>query len=364
MSGPVDKAKEAKPHENLTFTRLFASWLQTENASLVLAGNLPTGLCLIGRQKQGKVLFSALGQSGLHAVASAPDGNIWAAETHFLHEWENATRTGGYKIMEGRLYLPRLRIFTSDLGVRDLMVDGHNKLLMASAAYSVVGRATTAASFELLWKPPFITKLARENRCGLAGMGLYDQERHCVALWGRSDEPDGWKKDFNGGGCIMLMKDSAIYCEGLCLPRAPRWRDEDLYLLNTGTAEFGKVDRASKRFMPICKCPGYPTGLALYRGWAIVSISAAPPPGSEDLPVPAKADFAATKTVPFSGVLLVDLRSGDIAHHAYSETQGVEFNGVAVLPGCPMAMGVTAESPGIDKLITLPRPPEAVAKGS
>jgi len=360
MSKPRNQ-DETPQQENLTFTRLFASWVNTENASLVLAASLPPGLCLIGRQKEGKVLFSALGQEALTAVAAGPDGNIWVAGKNFLHEWENATRTGGYKFQEARLYVPRLRILTSDLGALDMAVDGHNKLLLASSAYSVVGRATTQASFELIWKPPFVTNLARDNRCGLSGLGLYDQDHHCVTMWGRSNEPDGWRKDFAGGGCVMLLKDSSVYCEGLCLPRAPRWRGEELYLLNAGTAEFGKVDPGTKRFVPVCQCPGYPTGLALHRGWAAISVSATPPPGTADLEVPARAAFAAAKTAPFSGVVLVDLQTGDITHHAYTETEGVEMNGVAVLPGCPTAVAMSADNPHLENLVTVPRPPQTTA---
>lgn len=339
----------------MTFTRLFSSWLASENCSLVLATDQPTGLCMIGREKDAKVIFQRVGQAGFGALAVGSGGTIWAAEKNFLWKWENITETGGYQADGARLYAPRLRIFTSDLGTRDMAVDGHDSLLMASGAYSVVGRAVPEASFETVWKPPFISRIAREDRCGLSGLGLYDAPRHCVTMWGRSDEAQGWKKDFVVGGCVMLIHDSSVLCEGLCLPRAPRWRGEDLYLLNVGTAEFGRIDRERKCFVPICQCPGYPTGLSFIRRWAVVSVSSSPPAEAAGLELPATASFAARKATLFSGLLLIDLATGDIAHHAYGEAEGFTVNGAEILPGCPLAKAITSDSDKLDALVTVPR---------
>jgi uncharacterized protein (TIGR03032 family) len=351
----MSEEKKENKMEGLSFTRLFASFFQSEKCSLALACNLPAGLSIVGRQKEGKVLFQQVGQGDMCAVAAGSDGNLWSAEKNFLWKWENITATGGYKANDGILYAPRLRIFTSDLGTRDMAVDGKGELLMACGAYSAVGRASNDASFEVVWKPPFITKMVREDRCGLSGIGLFDKERHCVTMWGRSDKADGWRENFNGGGCVTLMHDSSIYGEGLCLPRAPRWRGTDLHLLNAGTAEFGKIDPASKRFVPVCQCPGYPTGLSFSGRWAVISISAEPPEGTAGLDLPAKEIFAARKAPAFSGILLVDMMTGDIAHHAYSESDKFFVHGVAVVAGAPLAMALGPESEKLDPLVTVPR---------
>jgi len=348
-------SKEEDSKGELIFSRLSQSWFAAEKSTLVFAASLPTGLSLAGLQKNRKTFVQSIGQADFHALATAPDGTIWAAEKNYVWKWENATESGGYQADDGRLYIPRLRIFTSDLGIRDMSVDGLNTLLMASGGYSVIGRATTGASFEFVWKPSFISKVAREDRCGLSGIGLYDSDRHCVTLRGRSDKELGWKEGFDGGGCVMMIKDSSVLCEGLCLPCAPRWHNNELYLLNTGTAEFGKVDQATKRFVPICQCPGYPTGIAFLRQWAVVALSSTPPEGTLDLTLPATAAFVARKATPFNGVLIVDLRSGDIAHHAYREDAEFHVSSVAVLPECPTAKAIGQESPHLDSLVTTRR---------
>lgn len=350
-----------RPSVSVNFTRLFNACLRAENISLALACSPPCGLALMGLQKDGKALFQSLGQPGFSAVAIAPDGTLWAAEKNFVWKWENGERNGGFQANGLRLYLPRLRQFTADLGVTDLAVDGFGTLLMASSAYSIVGRATPEASFELVWKPAFISKLAKEYRCGLSGLGLYDVERHCVSVWGRDDAPDGWRANFHGGGRVLSLHDGSVLCEGLCLPVKPRWSPDTLYVLNLGTAELGKVDPAARSFQSICQCPGYPTGLAVHGHWAVVSISAHPPAAVADLELPATAMFAERKVSPLSGVVLVDLRTGDIAHHAFLENSEVEVHGVAVLPGCSGAMAFGPEVDKLDTLLTVKRP-EAGAK--
>lgn len=342
-----------KTESSISFTRLFNACLRGENMSLVLACAPPVGLAMVGLQKNGKPFFQSLGQPGFGALTVAPDGTLWAAEKNFVWQWENGERTGGFRANDLRLYLPRLRQFTSNLEVADLAVDGFGSLLMASRAYSVIGRATPEAGFELVWKPSFITKIVRENRCGLSGLGLYDTERHCVSLWGAEDTPDGWREGFRGGGRIIALQDGALLCEGLCLPVRPRWSPDTLYVLNLGTAELGRVDPATRTMQTVCSCPGYPTGLVVHGHWAVVSVSARPPAAVAELELPAAAMFAERKVSPLSGVVLVDLRTGDVAHHAFFENKELEVHAVAVLPGCRGAMAFSPEVDKLDPLLTI-----------
>jgi uncharacterized protein (TIGR03032 family) len=345
---------KSDPRE-LGFTRLFSSVLRAENCSLLLACNLPSGIAFIGRQENGKPFFQEVGEGDMVSVAVAGDGTFWTAEKNFVSKWENLSDTGGYKANGGSLYAQRLRIFTSNLGIRDMAVDGYGALLMACGAYSIIGRASTSSSFEPVWKPPFVTKTVREDRCGLSGLALFDSERHCATLWGKSDEANGWRQGFENEGCVMLLKDSSVFCDGLCLPLAPRWRNSELYLLNAGTAEFGKVDPATHRFIPICECPGYPTGLAFVGHWAVLSVCRRPPEGTSELDLPATKKFRAKNINPFSGIILVDLLTGDIAHHAYCESESFLANDIAILKATSSAMAFSSSDDRLDPLVTVAR---------
>ena len=355
MSEEQANAGEGTPPESpagLTeFSRLFGHWLASENVVLAVSSLDERGLALASLDDKKQPTFGLFDYPGVRAVAAAPDGSLWLSQKLGLWRLENGARTGGFTADKREVYLPRLQHITGDLGITDLAVDGNGALLMCSGSLSIVGKACADASIEPVWKPPFLTKIDPENRCGLSGLGLYDAARHCVSLWSRSDQPDGWKKGYLESGVVMTIQDGSILCEGLSLPRSPRWGQGGLFLLNTGTAEFGRVDPDTKRFVPLCQCPSYPTGLALHGHWAVISVTEEPP----DLALPAHESFASRGIKPFSGVLLVDTRTGDIAHNARFENSMKQVTGVAVITRTHAAVALGPHDEKLAPLVTLRR---------
>jgi len=63
---------------------------------------------------------------------------------------------------------------------------------------------------------------------------------------------------------------------------------------------------------------------------------------------------------PSSGILLVDVRTGDIAHNAIFEDPSRQIAGVALIRGCREAALLGAKDPKTDPLITV-KPPKAAA---
>ncbi len=356
MSEEPANAGEGMPPETpagLTeCSRLFGHWLASENAVLAISSLDDRGLAFGGLDDKRQPTFGMFDYPGIGAIASAPDGSLWLSQKLGLWKLENGARTGGFTAQKKDVYLPRLQHITGDLGITDLAVDGNGALLICSGTYSMVGKACADASIEPVWKPPFITKFSSENRCGLSGLGLYDAPRHCVSLWSRSDQPHGWKKDYLESGLVMTIQDGSILCEGLTLPRAPRWGQGGLFLLNAGTAEFGRVDLDSKRFVPLCQCPAYPTGLALHGHWAVIAVTEESP----DLPgLPAHDSFASRGIKPFCGLLLVDTRTGDIAHNARFENSMKQVTSVAVITRTHGAVALGAADEKHFPLVTLRR---------
>lgn len=60
---------------------------------------------------------------------------------------------------------------------------------------------------------------------------------------------------------------------GLSMPHSPRLHDGTLYVLNSGTGEFGRIDLGAGRFEPIDFCLGYLRGLSFLGGFAVVGLS-------------------------------------------------------------------------------------------
>lgn len=345
-----EAARSAGEAQGLTeFSRLFVHWLSSHNVVLGISSLGERGLMLIGLDAKTSPSFGVFDYPDLRGIASAPDGTLWVAQRLGLWKLENGARTGGYTFEHNDVYLPRLQHMTGDLGLTDMAVDGHGALLLASSRFSLVGKVCGEASIEPVWRPPFISKVLAENRCGLSGLALFDAERHCVSLYSRSDQPGGWKNGCLDSGLVMTIQGGKVLCEGLSLPLAPRWGQGNLFLLNSGTAEFGRIDSESKRFVPLCQCPSYPTSLTLHGHWAVIAVSEEPP----DVPgLPASENFASRGIKPYAGVLLVDTRTGDIAHNVRFENYPKHLTGVAVVPRTRAAVALGPLDPKLAPLVT------------
>ena len=123
-------------------------------------------------------------------------------------------------------------------------------------------------------------------------------------------------------------------------------------MLNSGAGEFGTVNLASGKFEPICFCPGYARGLAIVGNFAVIGLSTCRE--NRTFSGLALDDALAAKDVqPRCGLLVVDLRTGDIAHSLNIEGIVRELYDVAILPGVimPGALGFKTEE--IRRTITI-----------
>lgn len=57
------------------------------------------------------------------------------------------------------------------------------------------------------------------------------------------------------------------------MPHSPRWYQDKLWLLNSGTGELGYIKMEKGEFQPLTFCPGYLRGLAFTGNYAIVGLS-------------------------------------------------------------------------------------------
>jgi uncharacterized protein (TIGR03032 family) len=55
----------------------------------------------------------------------------------------------------------------------------------------------------------------------------------------QADVADGWRDKRIGGGCVMDIQTNEVVAAGLIMPHSPRWYRDKLWLLNSGTGDFG-----------------------------------------------------------------------------------------------------------------------------
>jgi uncharacterized protein (TIGR03032 family) len=251
-----------------------------------------------------------------------------------------------------RCYVPQLAWTTGDVDIHDIGLDREGRPLFVNTLFSCLATVSDSHSFKPLWKPPFISRLAAEDRCHLNGLAMLDGEAAYVTCVSRSDVADGWRDQRQNGGCVIDVRNNEIVLDGLSMPHSPRWHQDKLWLLDSGSGYFGYVDLAHGRFERVCFCPGYARGLNFNGDFAIVGLSG-PRHNKTFSGLALDQNLAGKHAEPRCGLLVIDLRSGDAVH--WLRISGVieELYDVQVISGVirPMAIGFRTDE--IRRMITI-----------
>ena len=331
---------QAKPNLEITASRQFTSWLYEQKVSLVFTTYQAGKIFFIGLQPDGKL--SVFERTLDRCMGLCLDDNsLYVSTLYQLWRFENTLEKGQIYNNYDAIYLPQLSYVTGDLDIHDIRVDQNNKKpVFINTLFSCLATVSETHSFKPLWKPPFISKLAAEDRCHLNGLAMREGKPYYVTMVSQSDVADGWREHRINGGCVMDITNNEIIAEGLSMPHSPRWYQEKLWILNSGTGELGFIEKETGKFNPVTFCPGYLRGFSLYNDFAVVGISE-PRHNKTFQGLPLDERLKEKKANPRCGLLIIDLRTGDIVHSLRIEGVVEELYDVEVLPQIrrPMAIG-------------------------
>ena len=114
-------------------------------------------------------------------------------------------------------------------------------MIFVNTLFGCLATFSPRASFQPLWRPPFLSALVPEDRCHLNGLAMRDGRPAYVTAVAASDVADGWRDRRRDGGCVIDVASGGIVASGLSMPHSPRWYRDRLWVLNSGTGEFGSV---------------------------------------------------------------------------------------------------------------------------
>ena len=331
---------QAKPNLEITASRQFTSWLYEQKVSLVFTTYQAGKIFFIGLQPDGKLSVFELTLDRCMGLC-LDDNSLYVSTLYQLWRFENTLEKGQIYNNYDAIYLPQLSYVTGDLDIHDIRVAQNNKKpVFINTLFSCLATVSETHSFKPLWKPPFISKLAAEDRCHLNGLAMREGKPYYVTMVSQSDVADGWREHRINGGCVMDITNNEIIAEGLSMPHSPRWYQEKLWILNSGTGELGFIEKETGKFNPVTFCPGYLRGFSLYNDFAVVGISE-PRHNKTFQGLPLDERLKEKKANPRCGLLIIDLRTGDIVHSLRIEGVVEELYDVEVLPQIrrPMAIG-------------------------
>lgn len=271
---------------------------------------------------------------------------LWMSARHQLWRLENAAQgvdPDGYD----RLYIPRIGYTTGDADIHDVAVDSDGRPVFVCTLFNCLATVSERYSFEPLWRPPYISKLAAEDRCHLNGLAMRDGRPRYVTACSQSNIVDGWRDRRVGGGCVIDVTSNEVTARGLSMPHSPRWRDDRLWLLDSGSGYLGFLDPENGRFERVALLPGYGRGLAFVGNYAIVGLSRPKREEQSFQGLPLEDELRRYDAEPRCGLHVIDLASGDTVEWLRFEGGTVqELYDVAVLPGVvrPKALGFKSDA--------------------
>lgn len=336
---------------DINISRDFTSWMASEGVSLAFTTYQAGKLFLLGHAADGRMSIFERTFNRCMGLAAHGD-TLWMSTLYQIWRFENALEPGQTHGDHDRLYVPQVGYSTGDIDTHDIGVVSDHAILFANTKFSCLATTDSTHSFRPVWQPPFITRLAPEDRCHLNGLAMRDGEAAYVTAVAASDVADGWRDRRADGGIVVDVPTGEIVAESLSMPHSPRWHNGKLFLLNAGTGELGSIDLKSGEFTPIAFCPGFLRGLTFAGKFAIVGLSLPREAATfQGLPLDGRLSKAGAEAR--CGLLVIDTETGDTLHWLRIEGIVEELYDVVALPGVSRPMAIGFQSDEIQRIITI-----------
>jgi len=197
-------------------SRQFTSWLYEQNLSLAFTTYQAGKLFAIGLQPSGQIsVFERTFERcmGLYVSGS----RLYMSSLYQLWRFENALEPGKTHNGYDCVYVPQVGYTTGDLDIHDIgagterinSLNGSSlpqKLIFVNTLFSSLATVSEQYSFIPVWKPPFISRLAAEDRCHLNGLTIVNGEPKYVTAVSQSDVADGWRDRRVDEGYLIDVK--------------------------------------------------------------------------------------------------------------------------------------------------------------
>ena len=136
---------------------------------------------------------------------------LWLASAFQLWRLENVLADGAWT-SDGydRLFVPMAAHTTSDIDAHDIALDHQGQLVFINTLFSCLARISSRWSFEPIWHPAFIGRVAAEDRCHLNGLAMETSQPAYVTACSQTDTAEGWRDVRRDGGCLVDVRRNEV----------------------------------------------------------------------------------------------------------------------------------------------------------
>jgi uncharacterized protein (TIGR03032 family) len=349
---PLNGGPEVKLE--ITTSRQFVSWLAEQKINLAFTTYQAGKLFLLGVKPNGQLSVFNRTLERCMGLACADD-SLYVASLFQIYKFVDAARRQPIEGIYDSLFVPQVSYFTGDVDAHDLAVQKDGRLVFVNTLFSCLAEVSETHSFKPVWQPPFIDRLAAEDRCHLNGVALLDGSPRFVTAVANTNVVDGWRDHRGDGGIVIDTDMNQIVLAGLSMPHTPRMRGNALWLHNSGTGYFGRADLQEGTFEPVAFCPGYLRGLDFVGKFAVIGLSKS----RENRTFSGLAlddNLRKYKVEPRCGLYVIDLETGDVVHWVRLEGVVTELYDVVVLPNRKNSAIVGFRSDEIRRVVSIDYP--------
>lgn len=201
------------------------------------------------------------------------------------------------------------------------------------------------------WRPPFVDRLAAEDRCHLNGFAPDGDRIRFVTALGTTNTADGWKPDKTRGGVLVDVASGAIVAHGLCMPHSPRCHGGHVFVLDSGKGHLCVVDPKTGKTDVVAALPGYARGLAFAGRHAFVGLSRIREKHVfGGLPITERLDESQRQC----GIHAIDLQTGRSAGFLHFTAGCTELFDIQVLAGVRWPTVVGFQDLTLDGILVAP----------
>lgn len=229
------------------------------------------------------------------------------------------------------VYIPRVSHVTGNLMIHDLALEASGELYFVNTLYNCIAKLSDGYSFQVHWKPDWISEMEPEDRCHLNGLCARDGKIRYISAVARTDSSQEWRNHRHDGGVIWDLLDNRPVAEGLSMPHSPRYQNGTLWFINSGTGFLCQLNPENGSLREIGFVPGFARGLAMSDSHAVIGTSIQRRARAfEGLRLNVTLKELGVPSV--CALHVVNLKSGVIEHWLRFEGDVQELFDVAILP--------------------------------
>ncbi len=327
-------------------SRDFYDWMRGQDLSVGFAAQGVNDLILLGHHQDGSRSTCARKIDGCKKLYV--DGpTFWISTRNHLWQFENCLGQRPSALGSDRMYVPMLGITTGEIGVEDIVVEAHGRVVFASSCNGCLATISELNRVVPFWRPSVNVSVIDVESSFLSGLAAEDGYSKYVTAFDRTRRPSRWNFRGIGHGYVIDIDSNEIIATNLSMPHSPRIHDGLLWLLNSGTGHFGFVDLATGKFQDVLSFQGSLDCLAFHGDYAVIGLS-----GSREhfSTYHSDRDFDWNKSSDAERcqIQIIDMRRG-VATSSFAVPPGVcRLNDVVILPGVKLPGVVRPQAVGFD----------------